>query len=445
LLEPGSKLSTVRLAALHAVTDLLGLEAFNEDDLYANLDWLAENQKGIEDRLFRHRHAGERPTLFLYDVTSSYLEGTENELAAFGYNRDKKKGKMQIVIGLLCDDAGEPVCVEVFRGNTNDVKTFGSQVRTVAERFGCERVTFVGDRGMIKSGQIDQLFRAGFHYITATTRPQIESLLRQGTLQLGLFDESLVEVATEDGVRLVLRRNPLRQGEIEKARQDKLATVEKLVGRENQRLVASPRARVDRAAGNVAEMIQRLKLEGWLRCEGDVAKRTLALLVDEAALMESARLDGCYVLRTDLPAEVASKQVVHDRYKDLALVEHAFRTMKTGHLQVRPVFVRTEAHTRGHVLTVMLAYLLERELARCWRELDVTVEEGLRHLGTLTTISIEVATGSGASVPLQKIPTPRELSRQLLAAAKVTLPAVLPNRGVDVVTRKKLARKTSGD
>ena len=438
LLEPGSRLSSVRLANLHAVTDLLGLDAFNEDDLYDNLDWLAENQKAIEERLFRRRRAGGEPTLFLYDVTSSYLEGTENELADFGYNRDKKCGKKQIVIGLLCDESGEPVCVEVFHGNTSDVRTFGSQVTTVAKRFGCQRVTFVGDRGMIKSGQIEDLAKAGFHYITATTRPQIESLLKRGTLQIDMFDDKLFEAVADGGVRLVLRRNRARREEIEKARQDKRASVEKLLKRENERLAAHPRASLEKAAGHVAERIGKLRIDGWLSCQSDAPTRTLALAVDTDALAEAAKLDGCYVIRTDLPPEAATKEIVHERYKDLALVEHAFRTMKTAHLQVRPVFVRTEAHTRGHVLTVMLAYILERDLARCWKGINLTAEEGLRQLSTLTTLCIEVGTAHGGSVPLQRIPTPRETSAQLLSAAQVTLPAVLPNRGVDVVTRKQL-------
>jgi transposase len=150
VLEQGSRLSAVRLAQVHAACDVLGIQrGFDENDLYANLTWLSTHQEAIEKRLFAKRRGRQKPELFLYDVTSSYLEGECNAYGAYGYNRDGKPGKKQIVIGLLCDEQGEPVSTEVFRGNTQDPKTFAAQVKKARERFGCERVTFVGDRGMI--------------------------------------------------------------------------------------------------------------------------------------------------------------------------------------------------------------------------------------------------------------------------------------------------------
>jgi hypothetical protein len=363
VLDQGSRLSAVRLARLHAACDVLGLEGFDEDALYGNLRWLAEQQEAIEGRLFRARRGATPPQVFLYDVTSSYLEGTHNALADWGYNRDKKKGKKQIVIGLLCDEDGEPVSVEVFRGNTADVKTFGAQVAKVAERFGCRHVTFVGDRGMIKSGQIEDLSRAGFHYITALTDPQIEVLLRQGTLQMELFDETVCEVQ-RDGIRYVLRRNPQRVEDLAASRRDKRDTVQRLVETKNAYLAEHKRAAVAVAVRDVRAKIAALKIAAWLAVEAD--DRHLRLRVDEQALAAAARLDGCYVIKTDLPAAVASTQTIHDRYKDLAEVERAFRTCKTAHLEVRPVYVRTEPSTRGHVLVVMLAYLIVRALRRAW-------------------------------------------------------------------------------
>ena len=154
VIDQGSRLSAVRFGANHAACDMLDLEAFHEEHLYANLDWLNENQEEIENKLARKLHGKNPIELFLYDVTSSYLEGEKNELAAFGYNRDKKRGKQQIVIGLLCDPAGTPLLIEVFPGNTQDTKTFGRQVAKVAKRFGGGAVTFVGDRGMIKGRRL---------------------------------------------------------------------------------------------------------------------------------------------------------------------------------------------------------------------------------------------------------------------------------------------------
>ena len=208
LMDQGSRLSAVRLAQVHAACDVLGIRrGFDENDLYANLGWLSQQQEKIEARLFANR-GGAKPELFLYDVTSSYLEGECNALGAYGYNRDGKKGKKQIVIGLLCDEHGEPLSTEVFRGNTQDTATFATQVKKARERFGCERVTFVGDRGMIKSGPVQELSEVGFHYITAITKPQIGTLLKAGVLQMDLFDAELCEVQQEE-VRYVLRRNPL--------------------------------------------------------------------------------------------------------------------------------------------------------------------------------------------------------------------------------------------
>jgi hypothetical protein len=433
VIDQGSRLSAVRLAQLHAACDTLGLDrGFDENDLYANLRYLAEQQEVIEQRLFRARRGTSKPRLFLYDVTSTYLEGTENELADWGFNRDKKKGKKQIVIGLLCDEAGEPVSVEVFRGNTQDPHTFGAQVGKVAARFGCEHVTFVGDRGMIKSGQIEDLSRAGFHYITAITKPQIDKLLGDGVLQMDLFDETVCEVDSE-GVRFILRRNPQRVADLAATRRDKQACVARLVADKNTYLAEHPRAWVSTACKDVRARIKRLRIEAWLRVEA--RGRVLRLRVDEAAQTAAARLDGCYVIKTDLPADAVDKQTVHDRYTDLAEVERAFRTCKTAHLEVRPVYVRTSESTRGHVLVVMLAYLIVRELRRAWVSLDVTVEEGLGQLATLTTMEMTVARHK---TRVHKIPTPRPASARLLEAADIRLPEALPNRGARVVTRRKL-------
>ena len=215
---------------------------FDEDTLYENLDWLAEAQAAVEDRLFAQRTKTKPINLFLYDVTSSYLEGTQNALAAFGYNRDGKKGKRQIVIGLLCDEDGHPVSIEVFPGNTQDPHTFAAQLAKVKARFGVTAITFVGDRGMIKGQQIEDLAQYGFHYITAITKPQIEKLLRQGTFQMDLFDQELAEVLADEGLRYVLRRNPVRAQEVRETRHAKLAKLQAQVTKQTQYLQEHPRA-----------------------------------------------------------------------------------------------------------------------------------------------------------------------------------------------------------
>src|SRR5215831_3082097 len=167
VIDQGSRLSAVRLAMAHAACDVLGLDTFDEDTLYENLDWLAGAQAAIEDRLLVQRPKTTPVSLLLYDVTSSSLAGTHNALAAFGYNRDGKKGKLQMVIGLLCDEEGHPVSIAVFPGNTPDPQTLAAQVTKLKDRFGVHEITFVGDRGMIKSQQIEDLAQQGCHYITA--------------------------------------------------------------------------------------------------------------------------------------------------------------------------------------------------------------------------------------------------------------------------------------
>jgi len=434
VLDQGSRLSALRLAQVHAACDVIGIRrGFDENDLYDNLGWLHQQQEKIEDRLFARRQ-GQKPELFLYDVTSSYLEGDDNALGAYGYNRDGKKGKKQIVIGLLCDERGEPLSTEVFQGNTQDPATFASQVKKASERFGCVRATFVGDRGMIKSGQIRDLAEAGFHYITAITKPQLQTLVKAGVPQMNLFESELCEVE-EDAVRYVLRRNPLRADEMSASRADKQASAERLRESLNGYLAEHPRAKPSTAERTVRAKLAQLKLNAWLAVE--VEGRILRLRVNQPALEEVSRLDGCYVLKTDLPPNAATKKVIHDRYKDLAEVEQAFRNCKTAHLETRPIYVRTAEHTRGHVLVVMLAYLIRRDLSQAWTELDITVEEGLHQLQTLCTTEIRVD-GGGSCL---RIPKPSSASLRLLQALHIQLPELLPHTETRVVTRKKLQQR----
>jgi len=430
LIDQGSRLSAVRLAESHAACDMLGLEAFNEDHLYNNLAWLSEQQEAIEKRLFRQRYGSATPQLFLYDVTSSYLEGVQNVLAAFGYNRDGKEGKKQLVIGLLTGPEGTPVAVRVFEGNTPDTQTVAEQVGILADSFGVESVTLVGDRGMLKQTEIDLLNEERFHYITAITKPQIKKLLREGVFQMELFEEKLCEVEC-DGVRYILRRNPERAKEMDSNREAKLTRARTLVSKKSLYLAEHPGAKVEVAQRDIEEKVKQLKIDDWVKMVSNGP--TLELVIDEAAQKEAAELDGCYVIKTDLPAKMATAETIHDRYKDLAQVERAFRTFKSGHLEIRPTFVRTEASTRGHVFVVMLAYLLERELDKYWHDLEVTVAEGIDELGSLrgTELTIGQAT-------CQQVPEPTGLSKQLLDAADIKLPAVLPLRKVHVATRKKL-------
>jgi hypothetical protein len=432
VIDQGARLSAVRLAMSHAACDVLGLNTFDEDTLYENLDWLAEAQAAIEDRLFVQRTKTKPVSLFLYDVTSSYLEGTHNALAAFGYNRDGKKGKLQIVIGLLCDEEGYPVSSEVFPGNTQDPQTLAAQVAKLKVRFGVQEITFVGDRGMIKSQQIEDLAQQGFHYITAITKPQIEKLLRTGTFQRELFEQELAEVLADEGVRYVLRRNPVRAQEVRENRQAKLATLQAQVAKQNQYLTDHPRANAPGALQKLVAKAAKLRLADWV--ELTLEERAITLTVNASGQQEEAKLDGCYVLKTDLTPAQAPKEMVHDRYKDLASVERAFRSCQTVHLEMRPIFLRLEERTRAHAFVVMLAYQIICYLASCWSAFDVTVAEGLQGLTTLCLV--EVAPLNAPSYHC--IPTPRDAIARLLHSADIKLPKAFSLSGPRVSTKKKL-------
>ena len=442
VLRPGtSLLAMVRLASNCAAAALLGWRrAFTEDDLYANGAWLEGRHAVIERRLWHARPAPPKDQLFLYDVTSSYLEGDYNALAAWGYNRDHKAGKKQLVVGLLTDSQGEPISIQVYRGNTSDLKTFGQQIHKLKKELGCEGVTLVGDRGMIRTDQKAAAQKAEFHFVTALTKPQIQKLLAAKVLQLELFEEKVHEVLGEDGRRFVLRRNPVRQAELQRAREQKHQALEAALTKANTYLAEHPRAKVATQHRSLAARLESLKVQDWLKLT--VRKQRLVLSLDAAALKAAAQLDGCYVVETDLQPAQADAQTIHDRYKDLAFVERDFRTLKTGHLEFRPWFVCTEDNTQAHALTSMLALKVRRHLERAWWSLEVTVEEGLRELEKLCVM--ELVHPQSGKVVARQVPEPSARQKQLLDALKVELPAMVAEAEVTVGTRKKInqVRKT---
>lgn len=433
-LDQGSRLSSARIAKRKHEVDFLNLGWFDEDILYQNLDWIKEHQARIENALYKKRCGTTPCKLFLYDVTSSYFEGVKNELADFGYNRDKKRGKKQIVIGLLCDDAGIPVSVEVFKGNTNDLKTFHSQVRKVSERFPVEDIVFVGDRGMIKSPQQKQLKEAKFDFITALTKPQIETLIKNGVIDLESFKEDVSEVVLKNGKRYVLKKNPVRAKEIAASRSSKLTSLNAYLAKKNLYLHEHPKASVKKALKHIKAYVKKLKISTWIDIESDEMSRRISLKTEEAKLKEISLLDGCYCLVTSVDATKSDKETVHSRYKDLSMVEHAFRTCKTGHLELRPIHVRKEGRTRAHVFVVMLSYLLVRELREAWRQIDITVEEGLDLLTTLCVLKYKL----GGDKELHQLPERSKDMIALYAALKVPKPEILLGGKTIADSTKKL-------
>lgn len=354
ILTQGSRLYLVSWSKNQAIEEVLNIKQFDEDDLYDVLDWLSDNQERIEDKLFRYRNKEKEVSdIFLYDVTSSYLEGEKNELAAYGYNRDKKKGKKQIVIGLMLDKDGYPISIEVFKGNTQDPKTVLNQLKKLKYRFNVKRVIFVGDRGMIKSSEIEDIGTFKWHFITAITKVQIRTLLKNGTIQMGLFDEELAE-ARDDEYRYIFRRNPDRAKEIAMNRNSKLKYIEEKVSQKDRYLLEHKRASEGVALRDINKVIEKLKLRDIIdiRIDG----RQLKLSVNKERLEEVSEFDGCYVIKTNVFD--LDKEVIHNRYKDLSKAEYAFRTMKTALEEVRPIYVRKEKRTRGHIFVCMLSYMV---------------------------------------------------------------------------------------
>jgi hypothetical protein len=365
VIDPASKLATARqldaATATSSLGALLGLGGVDEQELYAALDWLVSQQSCIEQWLARqHLSQG---TLVLYDVSSTYFEGRTCPLGRRGFSRDGKRDKLQIVFGLLCASDGCPVAVEVFEGNIADPATLAAQVEKLKQRFRLTRVVVVGDRGMITETRIETLLKpAGLDWITALRAPTINMLLEQGAFQLSLFDErDLAEVTSPEfpHERLVVCRNPLLAAERARKRQDLLAATEadltklaKAVTRKRQ-----PLRGADQIGLAVGAVLNRYKMAKHFTLT--ITHDHFAFARNTEAIEAESRLDGVYVIRTNLAADDMAAPDVARSYKDLARAERAFRSLKTVDLEIRPIHHRLPDRVRGHVLLCMLAYYVE--------------------------------------------------------------------------------------
>ncbi len=369
ILQPRSKLATHRWWHLTTLPEILGVADATEDDLYAAMDWLLDRQPLIEKKLAaRHLHHG---GMALYDLSSSYFEGVTCPLAALGHNRDGKKGKLQVNYGLLTDTRGVPVAVSVFKGNTGDTKTLLPQVDKVRKDFGIERFVLVGDRGMIAQKQIDALREIdGINWIAALRPEAIRKLLDGGALQLGLFDErNLVELTHPDfpGERLVACRNP----ELAKRRAHKRTSLIEATARELEkvrRMVERGRLRCQDDIGvRVGKVVNKYKVAKHFKLTIEDQRFDFEIDTDKAAA--EAALDGIYVIRTSLPEERMSAEDTVRSYKQLSLVERAFRSFKTLDLEIRPIRHRLEHRVRAHIFLCMLAYYVMWHMLQAWRPL----------------------------------------------------------------------------
>ena len=368
LIAPASKLATARmldpLTASSSLGEVLGLGPVDEDELYVALDWLGERQEAIEKALARkHLHDG---TLVLYDVSSSYVEGRCCELARLGYNRDGKKGKLQIVYGLLCAADGCPVAIEVFEGDTGDPRTLAAQIDKVKKRFALERVALVGDRGMITQARLDaEIAPAGLDWITALRAPAIRTLVEAGALQMSLFDQrDMAAITSPDypGERLIVCRNPDLARERTRKREDLLAATEAdlAVIAAAVRRARNPLRGEAEIALKVGAVVNRHKVAKHF--ELSIGDATFSFHRKTEAIAAEAALDGIYVVRTNLPKKLLDDAATVGAYKSLARVERAFRSLKTVDIHLRPIFHWTTPRVRAHVLLCMLAYHVEHHM-----------------------------------------------------------------------------------
>ena len=366
IIDARSKLATVRSLAEETAASSLGLELgilhIDEDDLYHAMDWLLARQSLIENKLAaRHLEDG---SLILYDVSSSFYTGTHCPLAEFGHARDGKNGYPQIVYGLLCNAAGCPVAIEVFKGNTGDPKTLGSQIEKVRTRFGLKRVIFVGDRGMITAKRIDEELRRveGLDWITALRADSIKKLAEQQVIQLSFFDEKdLAEVTSPDypGERLVVCRNPLLADERARKREELLQATEKAlrnIAAATQRQ-KNPLRGKDKIGLRVGKQINHYKVGKHFRIK--IADESFSFRRDQEKIAKEAALDGLYVIRTSVVEEALDAESTVRAYKNLSKVERAFRCIKTVDLKIRPIYHWLENRVRAHVFLCMLAYYVE--------------------------------------------------------------------------------------
>ena len=366
VVDARSKLATARgLAPESAVSSLgevLGLGDVDPHELYAALDWLVERQAAIEQRL-AERHLQEH-TLVLYDLTSSYVEGTHCPLAQRGHSRDGKPGTLQIVFGLLCTAEGCPVAVEVFEGSTSDPMTVASQVAKIRERFGVQQLVLVGDRGMLTAARIREDLQGvdGLRWITTLRAPTIRKLVNAGAVTPSLFDErDLAEITSEEfpGERLIVCRNPLLAAERQRKRQELLAATERDLApiaaatrRENQPLRGAAAIGV-----RVGTVINRYKMAKHFVTE--ITDDRFTFCRNEEKIATEKQLDGIYIVRSNVEPERFDAVETVRAYKDLSKVERAFRCFKSVDLKVRPLHHRRADRVRAHVLLCMLAYYVE--------------------------------------------------------------------------------------
>ncbi len=451
LLSPSSKLAMTRTLSQTTLGALLDVEGATEDELYRAMDWMGERQGKVEKALAKKHLAN--GSLVLYDLSSSYMEGTHCPLATWGYSRDKKRGKTQIEYGLLTDVEGRPVAVEVFEGNTSDSTTVSGQIEKLRKKFGLKEVIVVGDRGMITGKLIDEELgtreNEGISWITALRHAQISDLEVKGAFQLSLFDEKEIGEIQSDaypGERIILVRNEYLRPRLTVSREELLVATEELLAKVTLRVQKGTLAGKDAIGVAVGKVINARKAGKFF----DVVITDTTLTVTRKAdeISRANALDGIYALRTSVSRETMGAADVVRTYKKLQYVEQAFRHFKSVDLQVRPVHHYSDTRVKTHLFLCMLAYYVQWELERCWapmtykdedptpsvspvtadrqpsparRSGDQPVHSFRTLLSELATLTRNTVTSQQTStIPFDIVATPTPLQAQALAALSLS-------------------------
>ena len=369
IILPESKLGTVRglrgETASSSLGEILGLSKTDKDQYYEALDWLLSKQIDIEKKLAsRHLKNG---SLILYDLTSTYLEGSKCTLGAYGYSRDKKKGKVQIVFGILCNEEGCPIAVEVFEGNRVDHQTLGQQIEKVQKGFGISQIVWVGDRGTITNANILDHLKAkeGLDWITALTKNQIRKLAEVEEIQLGMFDErEVIEIKNDEypGERLIVCPNPLRGQKNAVVREELLDSTEKELEKIKQATQRKKRALkgADAIGLRVGKVINKFKVGKLLEIK--ITDNSFDYRRKTQEIEREKLLDGVYIIRTSVEETKMNKAQTIRAYKGLSKVEQAFRCLKTIDLKVRPIYHYLSHRVKGHIFLCFLAYYVEWQM-----------------------------------------------------------------------------------
>ncbi len=370
------------------ISEKLGVDIQNTkvDNLYSVLGFASFNQNKLE-RKWNLYHKSKVNEVYLYDITSTYFEGTQNTLSAFGYNRDKKKGKMQINIGLITDSEGFPLKIEVFEGNVNDHKTVNQQITNIKKEFNVDSIIFVGDRGMkirYNLKEMSETEKSGVNYITGLTHVEIEELVKDDIIQLDLFSKDLVEIEHDD-TRYILSVNPVLQekdlnylknihaiieeeimeikASWEKRRNKNIANAERIKnGDKNKKLVTKfSQKQIDTYKLRIERVLIKRKFKAYYEIK-EITDTEFVIDFKAEKYQKKKQMAGKYVVCTNLKRQQMSKIKVRQQYKNLQKVEHAFRDFKSDNIQIRPVYHRNEPQTRGHVLLSMFSYAIIKKM-----------------------------------------------------------------------------------